>query len=85
VIRGLFARFRCIAVDLLGFGLSEKPRHFDYRPAEYAARLRRLVDHLKLAGYAHAQAWVTNERLLVGACASSLPFEFTIDDSLSYS
>jgi len=48
VIRGLSPRFRCIAVDLLGFGLSEKPRRFDYRPADHAATLRRLVDHLEL-------------------------------------
>ncbi len=39
---------RCIAVDLLGFGRSDKPRDWTYRPREHAENLGRLVDHLGL-------------------------------------
>src|SRR5215475_12909511 len=41
VIRRLAGRFRCIAVDYLGFGLSERPPGFGYTPAEHAAAVRR--------------------------------------------
>ena len=49
LIRGLSPRFRCIAVDHIGFGLSDKPRDWSYTPAAHAANLARLVDHLDLA------------------------------------
>ncbi len=45
-IRALRDRFRCIAPDLLGFGLSEKPAGFSYRPREHAACVAGLLDHL---------------------------------------
>ena len=41
-------RSRCVAVDHLGFGLSEKPREAPYHPRDHAARLGKLVDHLDL-------------------------------------
>lgn len=47
-IRGLAPHFRCIAVDLLGFGLSDKPEQWSYRPEEHASHIGVLVDHLEL-------------------------------------
>lgn len=50
--RGIIIRlrkhFRCIAVDLPGFGLSERPAIYDYTPAEHAGVVRDLVRHLDL-------------------------------------
>jgi haloalkane dehalogenase len=48
VIRGLAPRFRCIAIDLLGFGLSDKPAHWSYRPEQHAAHIGILLDRLGL-------------------------------------
>jgi haloalkane dehalogenase len=39
-------RRRCIAPDLLGFGLSERPAGFSYRPREQAALLGALLERL---------------------------------------
>lgn len=47
VIR-LKKRFRCIALDLPGFGLSERPTAFDYTPAAHAEVVRSLVQQLDL-------------------------------------
>lgn len=43
-------RFRCVAPDYPGFGLSEHPVSYDYTPAEHAAVVRGLVQHLDLTG-----------------------------------
>lgn len=51
IIAGLRDRFRCIAPDCLGFGLSERPSGFGYRIAEHAAVLGEFVDHLELDQY----------------------------------
>ena len=48
LVKGLRDRHRCVVPDHLGFGLSDKPRGFGYRPAEQAANLERLVDTLRL-------------------------------------
>jgi haloalkane dehalogenase len=48
LISHLRDHYRCVAVDHLGFGLSEKPREAPYHPRDHAARLGRLVDHLDL-------------------------------------
>jgi haloalkane dehalogenase len=45
VIR-LKKKFRCIAVDYPGFGLSAHPQDYDYTPAEHAGVVRELVQHL---------------------------------------
>ena len=50
VIRGLSDRFRCIAVDLPGFGLSQAPPGYGFTPAEHARVLEALVERLDLAG-----------------------------------
>jgi haloalkane dehalogenase len=48
LVRALAPGHRCIAPDHLGFGLSERPRDFGYRPEDHAANLEALVDHLQL-------------------------------------
>ena len=48
LIKALSPRYRCIAPDNLGFGLSDKPQDASYAPAEQAANLRQLIEHLGL-------------------------------------
>ena len=48
VIVTLRDRFRCVAVDYPGFGLSERPAGYGYTAAEHAAVVGKLVDHLGL-------------------------------------
>jgi haloalkane dehalogenase len=47
-IVALRERFRCIAADNIGFGLSDKPATWDYTPAGHAANLAALLDQLQL-------------------------------------
>lgn len=51
IIVALRGRFRCIAPDYLGFGLSERPPGFGYTIDEHARVVGELVDHLNLDGY----------------------------------
>lgn len=51
IITRLRDQFRCIAVDYLGFGLSDRPSGFGYRIEEHARVVGELVDHLNLDGY----------------------------------
>lgn len=48
LVRGLSDDYRCIAPDLLGFGLSEKSAAFSYRPAAHARVVERLIESLGL-------------------------------------
>jgi haloalkane dehalogenase len=48
LIRALRGRFRCVAVDYPGFGLSERPAGYGYTPAEHAAVAGELVRALDL-------------------------------------
>jgi haloalkane dehalogenase len=48
IIRRLRDRFRCVAVDYFGFGLSDRPEAYGYTPAEHARVLTQLVDRLGL-------------------------------------
>lgn len=48
MIRGLTSNFRCIAVDNLGFGLSQKPSTVSYRPDKMAEYLSALIRDLEL-------------------------------------
>lgn len=48
IIGRLRERFRCIAPDYPGFGLSDRPPGYGYTPAEHAGVIRALVDHLDL-------------------------------------
>jgi haloalkane dehalogenase len=50
VIAGLRDRFRCIAPDFPGFGLSECGPGYGYTPSEHAGVLEQLVLHLDLQG-----------------------------------
>ncbi len=49
VIR-LKKKYRCVAIDYPGFGLSERPEDYDYTPAEHARVVRELVRALDLSG-----------------------------------
>jgi haloalkane dehalogenase len=51
IVIALRERFRCIAPDYLGFGLSDRPTGFGYTIDEHAAVVGELVDHLGLDGY----------------------------------
>jgi haloalkane dehalogenase len=48
LIGRLRARHRCIAPDLMGFGLSDKPEDFSYHPREHARHLALLLEELSL-------------------------------------
>lgn len=48
LIKGLSGQFRCIAIDHLGLGLSEKPKNADYRPAAHTRRLEGFIAALDL-------------------------------------
>jgi haloalkane dehalogenase len=48
LIRDLSPRFRCVAPDHLGFGLSERPAGWSYRPEDQARNLARLIETLGL-------------------------------------
>jgi haloalkane dehalogenase len=48
LIRTLQGTFRCIAVDYLGFGLSDRPPGYGYTPAEHAGVVGELVRELDL-------------------------------------
>jgi haloalkane dehalogenase len=48
LIRGLSEEYRCVAPDYLGFGLSERPPGFSYRPADHAAVVAEFVETLGL-------------------------------------
>jgi haloalkane dehalogenase len=43
IVRGLMDDFRCVAVDLPGFGLSEAPDGYRFTPLEHALALERFV------------------------------------------
>jgi haloalkane dehalogenase len=48
LIRELRPRYRCVAPDHLGFGLSDRPPGWSYRPEDQARNLARLIDSLAL-------------------------------------
>ncbi len=50
IIKGVRDRFRCVAPDYPGFGLSRAPAGYGYKPAEHAAVIERLVEQLDLRG-----------------------------------
>ncbi|TQF68406.1 haloalkane dehalogenase [Rhodococcus spelaei] len=51
IVTRLREHFRCIAVDYLGFGLSDRPADFGYTIEEHARTVGALVDHLGLDGF----------------------------------
>lgn len=46
VVRALTPTHRVVAVDHLGFGLSERPSHADYSPEAHARRFREVIDQV---------------------------------------
>jgi haloalkane dehalogenase len=48
LIATLSKEYRCIGVDHLGFGLSDKPTKADYRPAAHTWRLETFIESLDL-------------------------------------
>ncbi|HVE79086.1 MAG TPA: alpha/beta fold hydrolase [Gemmatimonadaceae bacterium] len=50
VVRALSATHRCVAPDLMGFGLSDRPRDFPYTPEAHAEILAAFVGALGLEG-----------------------------------
>jgi haloalkane dehalogenase len=58
IITALRGRFRCIAADYLGFGLSDRSAGFGYTIEEHAQVMGEFIDHLGLDGYlVMAQDW----------------------------
>lgn len=51
LLRELSSRFRCVAPDHLGFGLSPRPAGADYRPEAHARRFGELLDVLGLTSF----------------------------------
>lgn len=51
LIRGLSERHRCIALDLLGFGLSERPPEFAYTPEAHAQVVEEFIERLGLSRF----------------------------------
>ena len=49
VIKKFSASYRCLALDMLGFGLSDKPQQADYSVPAHAARLHKWIEHLNLS------------------------------------
>ena len=47
-IKALSKTHRCVALDHIGFGLSDKPRSFSGTPQEHAKNLTLLIEHLDL-------------------------------------
>lgn len=48
LIKALLDRFRCIAIDNIGFGLSDKPNNWSCRPVDHVENLSTLVQELGL-------------------------------------
>lgn len=51
LVRGLRDRYRCIAVDHLGFGLSDKPAGADYSVKAHAMQLEKFIEKLQLTDF----------------------------------
>ena len=50
-IKSLSKRYRCIAIDHLGFGLSEKPENFDGTPQSHSENLEEFIHQLNLNNF----------------------------------
>ena len=51
IVHALRDRFRCVAIDYLGFGLSDRPEGYGYTVEEHAGVVGELVDDLALEGF----------------------------------
>lgn len=58
VMDGLADSFHCIAIDLPGFGRSDRPQDFDYHPAKLAEAVAEVLDGMGIEQYGLvAQDW----------------------------
>jgi haloalkane dehalogenase len=48
LVKGLSPHYRCVAIDYIGFGLSDKPLTWSYLPHEQARNVETLIDRLGL-------------------------------------
>jgi haloalkane dehalogenase len=48
LIKALRSKFRCIAMDHIGFGLSDKPREYDYSTVNHANTLEKFIKEKNL-------------------------------------
>jgi haloalkane dehalogenase len=48
IIKEMSKAYRCIAIDHIGFGLSDKPESFDYLPSSHARNFELFMDSLGL-------------------------------------
>lgn len=51
VIKEVSKTHRCIAIDHIGFGLSEKPKNYDYGTPQHAKRLTAFIQFLELQNF----------------------------------
>ncbi|MDR1591101.1 MAG: alpha/beta fold hydrolase [Puniceicoccales bacterium] len=51
LIRELRSTFRCIAIDHMGCGLSDKPQNYPYQLANHIANARKVIEYLKLGHF----------------------------------
>lgn len=49
LIKRLKPRYRCIALDHIGFGLSDKPKDWSYLPEDHTKNLTALINNLELS------------------------------------
>lgn len=48
LIKLLRKKYRCVALDMIGFGLSDKPEKWSYKPRAHASNFEKLMEHLQL-------------------------------------
>jgi haloalkane dehalogenase len=69
MIKAFSGTHRCIAMDHIGFGLSDKPGTWSYLPADHAANLALLLESLDLTGIT----------LVVGDWGGPIGLSFALD------
>ena len=51
IIQKLKTNYRCIAIDHIGFGLSDKPEHYDYSTQNHSKTLEKFVLEKRIANF----------------------------------
>src|SRR5688572_5015084 len=51
IIKDLSQSFRCIAIDHIGFGLSDKPEHYDYSTINHSKTLEKFILNKELSNF----------------------------------
>tara|TARA_Y100000589_G_scaffold58660_1_gene49219 strand:+ start:286 stop:1194 length:909 start_codon:yes stop_codon:yes gene_type:complete len=51
LIQALRTDYRCVAIDHLGCGLSDKPQRYNYCLSNHISNLHNLIDHLNISKY----------------------------------